>query len=67
MSKGRLLGLISGKITLTKDKDSREKKEREGSKEEKRKKQWLHSFIMATLEIVFGRKNTVGRKRSIWR
>ena len=24
-------------------------------------------FIIATLEIVFGRKETVGRKRSIWR
>lgn len=38
-------------------------------KEEKREKAMvaLLFFIMATLEIVFGRSKAVGRKRSIWR
>ena len=44
-------------------------KERGGRKEEKRKKEMvaLLVFIMATLEIVFGRKKAVGPKKSIWR
>ena len=40
---------------------------RRQGKEEKKKKEMvaLLVFIMATLEIAFGRKNTVGRKRFI--
>ena len=50
-------------------KGKEEKKERGGRKEEKRKKEMvaLLVFIMATLEIVFGRKKAVGPKKSIWR
>ena len=50
-------------------KGKEKKKERGGRKEEKRKKEMvaLLVFIMATLEIVFGRKKAVGPKKSIWR
>ena len=43
----------------------KEKKKERG--EEKKTLVALLVFIIATLEMVFGRKKTVGRKRSIWR
>ena len=43
----------------------KEKKKERG--EEKKTMVALLVFIIATLEMVFGRKKTVGRKRSIWR
>ena len=45
-----------------KGKGKEKKKERGEGKEEKRKEQWLHSFIIATLEIVFGRKKLFDAK-----
>ena len=53
---------------VTKEKGRRKKKarRRKGGEEKKAMLTFL-VFIIATLEIVFGRKKTVGRKRSIWR
>ena len=42
-------------------------KEKKKGEEEKRAMVALSVFIMATLEIVFGRKKLIGHKRSIWR
>ena len=63
------MGLISSKITTTKEKERRKRKS-EGEERRRREKKAMIAllvFVMATLEIVFGRKKTVGRKRSIWR
>ena len=64
--KASFLGPINSKITLTKEKEKR-KRNREEKKGgiEKKAVVALLVFIMATLEIIFGRKKTVGNKRSI--
>ena len=58
---------ISSKITPTKEKERRKRKSVE---EERRRREKamvaLLVFIMATLEMVFVRKKTVARKKSIW-
>ena len=48
-------------------KGEQERARRKKGGEEKKAVVALQVFIMATLEIVFGRKKTAGRKRSIWR
>ena len=49
-----------------KGKEKKKARRRKGGEEKKAMLTFL-VFIIATLEIVFGRKKTVGRKRSIWR
>ena len=57
---------ISSKITVTKKKERRKRKSEEGERRRSEKKMVaLLVFIIASLEIVFGKKKTVGRKRSI--
>ena len=68
-SKGRFFVRDQLQNHTNEGKGKEKKKERGGRKEEKRKKEMvaLLVFIMATLEIVFGRKKAVGPKKSIWR
>ena len=40
---------------------------RKKGRDEKKEMVALLVFIMATLEIVFGRKKAIGPKKSIWR
>ena len=52
---------------INEGKGKEKKKERGEGKEEKKKAMVaLLVFIIATLEIAFGRKKTVRQKRSIW-
>ena len=61
-------GSICSKITLTKkSEEEKERAWRQKEGEEKKPMVAFIVFIMATLEVVFGRKKTVGRVRSIWR
>ena len=60
MSKGRLLKPKNGsKITVTKEKERRKRMSEEKKRRKRKKKAMvaLLVFIMATLEIVFGREN----------
>ena len=60
--KAGFLGVISSKITLTKEKEGRTRKRRKKGGEEKKAVFALQVFIMATLEIVFGRKKLLDAK-----
>ena len=66
-SKDRFLGLISSKITLTKDKGRRKRKSEDVDRRrgEKSNGCTLNFYNGYCLETVFGQKNTVGRKRFI--
>ena len=63
-SKGKFLGLDKLQNHNNEGKGKKKKKERGGRKEEKRKKAMiaLLVFVMATLEIVFGRKKLLDAK-----
>ena len=68
-SKGRFFKPeISSKISVkkTKEKGEKERARRRKGGQEKKAVVALLVFIIATLEIIFGRKKIVGRKRSIW-
>ena len=66
-SKGRLFGPDKLQNHANEGKGKEKKKEGEGRKKKKKKSNGcaLSFFIIVTLEIVFGRKKAVGRKRSI--
>ena len=60
------MGPINSKITLTrKRKKEKETERRKKGGVEKKAMVALLVFMMASLEITFGRKKTVGHKRSI--
>ena len=60
------MGSISSKITVMKEKEMRKRKSEELERRRSEKKGVaLLVFIIASLERVFGKKKTVGRKRSI--
>ena len=63
-SKGRFFGPDKLQNHTNEQKRKEKKKERVGA--EKKAMASLLVFMMAILEVVFGRKKTVGRKRSIW-
>ena len=67
--KAGFLSPRSSKIIVTKEKERRKRKRKRKSedKERRRRKKAMVAllvFRIATLEIVFGRKKTVGRKKS---
>ena len=69
-SKGRFLKTKNGsKITVTKEKERRKRMSEEKKRRKRKKKAMvaLLVFIMATLEIVFGRKTVERKFRVIWR
>ena len=66
-SKGMFLKPEKLQNHINEGKGKEKKKERgEGNEEKKKAMVVLLVFIIATLEIVFGRKKTVRHKRSIW-
>ena len=65
--KAGFLSPRSSKIILTKEKERRKRKRKSEDKERRRRKKAMVAllvFRIATLEIVFGRKKTVARKKS---
>ena len=66
--KAGFLGVISSKITLTKEKERRTRKSEEEERRRREKSSGCTlSFYNGYLGDSFWPKKTVGRKRSIWR